>query len=139
MVLSKSSIWGEVTEVTERVSDVEGTLKEAEKKGILNLTAENLSIKFTEALKDANGVHIKGKNFDFDTEGLSIANAGKSMRNLLDEEGMEVTRDGESILSATKDGVNAIDLTARQYLVIGENARFEDYGTGRTACYWIGG
>lgn len=139
LVLSKSSIWGEVTEVTERVSDVEGTLKEAEKKGILNLTAENLSIKFTEALKDANGVHIKGKNFDFDTEGLSIANAGKSMRNLLDEEGMEVTRDGESILSATKDGVNAIDLTARQYLVIGENARFEDYGTGRTACYWIGG
>ena len=139
LVLSKSSIWGEVTEVTERVKDVEGILETAEKNGILDLTAENLSIKFTEKLNNADGVHITGKNFDFNKKGLTIANEGFSMQNLLDEKGMEVTRDGEGILSATKDGVNAIDLTARQYLIVGENARFEDYGTGRTACFWIGG
>lgn len=139
LVLSKSSIWGEVTEVTERVKGVEGILETAEKNGILDLTAENLSIKFTEKLNNADGIHITGKNFDFNKKGLTIANEGFSMQNLLDEEGMEVTRDGEGILSATKDGVNAIDLTARQYLIVGKNARFEDYGTGRTACFWIGG
>ena len=93
----------------------------------------------TEKLNNADGIHITGKNFDFNKNGLTIANEGFSMQNLLDEEGMEVTRDGEGILSATKDGVNAIDLTARQYLIVGKNARFEDYGTGRTACFWIGG
>lgn len=139
LVLKNSGITGTVSDIDERVKDVEGTLVSAEKKGIFDLTAENLSIKFTEKLNNADGVHITGKNFDFNKKGLTIANEGFSMQNLLDEEGMEVTRDGEGILSATKDGVNAIDLTARQYLIVGKNARFEDYGTGRTACFWIGG
>ena len=44
------------------------------------------------------------------------------------------------ILSAGTSGVNALNLTARQYLLIGSNCVFEDYGNNneRTACYYIG-
>ena len=64
------------------------------------------------------------------------------MQNLLTNRGMYVNRDDESILAADNEGVNAINLRARKYLIIGANSRFEDYSNGtdehRTACYYIG-
>lgn len=55
---------------------------------------------------------------------------------------MYVTRSEEEILTANNEGVNAINLTARQYLIIGKNSRIEDYTNGtdgnRTACFYIG-
>ena len=62
------------------------------------------------------------------------------MHNTLNHEGMYVRKNNEEeILTADKDGVNAINLTARKYLTIGNNARFEDYQTNRTACFYVGG
>ena len=43
------------------------------------------------------------------------------------------------MLTANKDGVNATNLKAITYLIIGERSRFENYGTDRTGCFWIGG
>jgi len=43
---------------------------------------------------------------------------------------------------ANKDGVDAKDLHAKTYLIIGEGegrSRFEDYSPNRTGCFWIGG
>ena len=48
-----------------------------------------------------------------------------------------------NVLTATDDGVDAINLTAHNYLTIGRNSRFEDYpdphnhNMTRTACYLI--
>ena len=33
----------------------------------------------------------------------------------------------EAILTADDEGVDALNLTARQYLIVGQNSRFEDY------------
>jgi len=46
----------------------------------------------------------------------------------------------EMVLSARVDGVNALNLTSRQYLIVGTNSRFEDYGSNneRTGCFYIG-
>lgn len=137
--ITEGSIFGSVSEINNRIDGIDDTLETAKKEGIFDLTAEGLSLKFTQALQNAQGVHITGTGFHFDREGLSISNEGQSMKNLLDEAGMKVTRDGTAILTATKDGVKARDLTAGQYLIVGENARFEDYGTGRSACFWVGG
>lgn len=137
--ITEGSIFGSVSEINNRIDGIDDTLETAKKEGIFDLTAEGLSLKFTQALQNAQGVHITGTGFHFDREGLSISNEGQSMKNLLDEAGMKVTRDGTEILTATKEGVKARDLTAGQYLIVGENARFEDYGTGRSACFWVGG
>ena len=33
----------------------------------------------------------------------------------------------------------AVDLHASTYLMVGGRSRFENYGTDRTGCFWIGG
>lgn len=80
--------------------------------------------------------------YTFNADGLTIHKSGEEMQNLLDNTGMYVTRSGEDILTANNEGVTAINLHARQYMIVGANSRFEDYGSGstinRTACYYIG-
>jgi hypothetical protein len=64
------------------------------------------------------------------------------MKNVIDNTGMYVTRSGDEILTANHEGVNAVNLHASTYLIIGADngrSRFEDYGTNRTGCFWIGG
>lgn len=79
--------------------------------------------------------------YSFTKDGLHISKSESNMENLLDESGMYVKRDGEVILQANDDGVKAVDVTVRNYLVVGEHARFEDYTSGtdsrRTACFWL--
>lgn len=64
------------------------------------------------------------------------------MANLLTHTGMSVTRSEEDVLTANNGGVIAINLTAKQYLIVGANSRFEDYSNGtdtkRTACFYVG-
>ena len=73
----------------------------------------------------------------FDQNGLSIHRTGSQMENLLDDTGMYVNRSGSLVLRANDEGVAAVDVTVKNYLIMGEHARFEDYNNGRTACFWI--
>lgn len=83
-----------------------------------------------------------------DGSAVRIARSGSNMENKLNEKGMYVLRDpGTSnetvMLRADAEGVVATDVSVRNYLMMGEHARFEDYTNGadskRTACFWIGG
>ena len=89
----------------------------------------------------SNGVEsvTTSTGYTFDKDGLNISKSGEEMQNLLDNTGMYVNRDTENILTANNEGVNAINLTARQYLTIGDNSRLENYKTKRTACFYVGG
>lgn len=79
--------------------------------------------------------------YTFSDEGLKISKAGEEMENRLDNTGMYVERSGEVILQADHKGVVATDVKVRNFLVIGDHARFEDYSDGiddkRTACFWL--
>lgn len=81
--------------------------------------------------------------YTFNANGLTIYKVGEEVKSLLDNTGMRVTRSDEEVLTANNVGVSAINLTAKQYLIVGANSRFEDYDTGsgskRTACFYIGG
>lgn len=80
--------------------------------------------------------------YRLDSEGLKISRSGEEMSNLLDNTGMYVKRGSDEILTANNEGVNAVNLHAKTYLIVGEGegrSRFEDYGSDRTGCYWIGG
>ena len=124
------------------------------------ITAEvgNVEGRLTQVEQDKNGLVVRVQNLEnadisvdhvttttgytFDKDGLSIYKSGHEMKNLLDNTGMYVTRSGEEILTANNEGVSAINLTARQYLIVGSNSRFEDYtpvsGSKRTACFYVG-
>ena len=75
--------------------------------------------------------------FTFKEDGLHISKSDSDMENTLDETGMYVSRNGDDILRANDDGVLAVDVTVRNYLVVGNHARFEDYPNNRTACFWL--
>lgn len=83
--------------------------------------------------------------FTFNAEGLTIYESGKDIENKLNNEGMQVSRisgdESTPILTANTDGVDALNLRSRQFLIIGDNSRFENYNNGteanRTACFHI--
>lgn len=78
----------------------------------------------------------------FGADGLNISKSGDLINNTLDHTGMYVKANNEDILKANKDGVDAKNLHAKTYLIIGKDdgrSRFEDYGIDRTACFWVGG
>lgn len=80
--------------------------------------------------------------YRLDANGLHISKSGQGIDNNIDHTGMYVKSGGENILTANYKGVDAVNLHAKTYLIIGGDdgrSRFEDYGTNRTGCYWIGG
>ena len=92
-----------------------------------------------QAIQD-NGVSKvqTGMGYTFDDSGLHIARQGEQMENRLDNTGMYVTRGGQTVLQANDDGVEAVDIKVRNYLVVGRS-RLETYENDRTACFYISG
>ena len=113
-----------------------------EKIATLSITPEAVDIKISQALSGVDSIETS-TGYTFDKDGLNIHKDGEEMHNTLDNKGMYVRRNNTNVLVADSEGVNAINLTARQYLIIGNNARFEDYTNGsdtrRTGCFYIGG
>lgn len=103
------------------------------------MSAEDIQIQIQSEL--ANGVDkvITSTGFTFDEVGLTVSKSGSEMETTITEDGMTVYRDEEAVLTANNIGVDAVNLHAKTYLIIGENSRFEDYGSSRTGCFWIGG
>lgn len=103
--------------------------------------ADGISIQVQSIINDGASKVTTGMGYTFDDEGLKIQRPGEQMQNKLDDTGMEVSRSGEVMLRADKDGVLATDVTVRNYLIVGDHARFEDYSNGtdtkRTACFYI--
>lgn len=78
--------------------------------------------------------------FTFNQDGLTISKSNVDITTDISEDGMRVSKDGQVVLTADNNGVEALNLHASTYLIIGENSRFEDYDNGsRTGCFWIGG
>lgn len=125
--------------ITMQVSEVDGRVTSLEE------NADSLTIRVTSLEeRDTEVDHVTTTTgYTFGADGLNIHKSGEEMTNLLDNTGMYVSRSDENILVANNEGVNAINLTARQYLIVGENSRFENYSDGtdtqRTACFYIGG
>ena len=128
-----------ISALAERTDTLEGGLADVKKTAELAITPENVDIKISEAINGIDGASVKETGYTFDKDGLNIHKSGEEMHNTLNNKGMYVKRNGTDVLVADNEGVNAINLTARQYLIVGNNARFEDYQSNRTACFYIGG
>lgn len=127
-----------VSETTTMYGDVAGLKSSVTNLSEIVMTPEEVEVKISTAVEGIDSV-TTSTGYRFDKDGLNIHKQGEAMHNTLDNKGMYVRRDNEDILVADSDGVNAINLTSRQYLIVGENARFENYANNRTACFYIGG
>lgn len=126
-------------DITKTVNDA---VTELSNKVEMKLDADAVSIIVEKEI--ANGVdRVETKaGYVFDENGLNISKSGDEMTNLLDNTGMYVKKSGTDILTANNKGVQATDLHAKTYLIVGKGdgrSRFEDYGIDRTGCFWIGG
>lgn len=127
-----------INALVSRTDALEGGLSEVTKKAELIISPEAVDIKISTAIDGIDSVKTS-TGYTFDEKGLNIHKDGEEMHNTLDNTGMYVRRNDTDILVANNDGVNAINLTARKYLIVGNSARFEDYPNNRTACFYIGG
>ena len=103
------------------------------------VTPEDVSIMISKEVTRGTQSVTTTTGFVFDEEGLTISKSDSEMETLITEDGMTVSRSGSAVLIANNEGVRAKNLHATTYLIVGDNSRFEDYGGGRTGCFWIGG
>lgn len=136
---------GRIGKLELTVEGIRGQVSQLDPDGVkqrlstLEQSADGLKLT-VETIQNDGASKIKtGMGYTFDDSGLQIARQGQQMMNLLDNTGMYVTRNGQTVLQANDRGVVAADVSVRNYLIVGSHARFEDYATGRTACFYLGG
>jgi len=108
----------------------------------VSLKMDSNSVNIAIEKRVSNGVDKVVTNttgYVFDDNGLSISKSDSEISTIITDDGMRVYKDREAVLVADNKGVKAEDLRATTYLIIGSHSRLEDYGNGRTACFWIGG
>lgn len=130
-----------ITTIENDVDTLESSVTTLSEEVEMKVDASAVSIAVKKEL--ANGVdRVETETgYVFDSDGLTISKSGEQMENVIDNTGMYVTRSGYEILTANDEGVNATNLHASTYLIIGADegrSRFEDFGTNRTGCFWIG-
>lgn len=126
---TNSSIEGINEEIAKLYNEVES-----------KMTEEAFEIAVNKKLKeDGTTKVVTSTGFKFDESGLRVSKLNSEMETTITEDGMRIYKDGDEVLTADNTGVNAKNLHATTYLIIGTNSRFEDYNSNRTGCFWIGG
>lgn len=138
-----SEILGLIDDSRKKVDSVASELHDEIKQTATELSRDTESINIAVKQITDNGVdRVETKTgYTLDHDGLTISKSGEEMTNLLDNTGMYVKRGNDNILTANNKGVDAVNLHAKTYLIVGEGdgrSRFEDYLTDRTGCFWIG-
>lgn len=126
-------------QVGEGLEGLNGEVQELTKKVEAAMTDEEVRLEISTQL--ANGVTrvTTTTGYTFNEDGMTVSKSGSNLSTTITEDGMTVSRDEEVVLTANNEGVQAEDLHATTYLIIGVNSRFEDYDNyTRTGCFWIG-
>ena len=63
----------------------------------------------------------------FSKDGLAFTHSDSSITTTINNAGLTINNFNTELLRVDQDGVNAENLTARTYLVVGRNSRFEDF------------
>lgn len=140
--MTTDSIISSVKRVEEQIDGSLDGLEEELEEIITNkveaaLTPDNLKITVEQILENGVDKVYTSTGYSFDADGLKISKSGSEMESILDEDGLKVYRNNTEVLTADNTGVNGINMTVRQYLIVG-GSRFEAYGSDRTGCFWVG-
>lgn len=131
-----------VSDLTQIISSTNGEVMEAKEQiASLALHSDALEIKIGQVVNDGTS-RVSNTTGTFNEDGLQIDSTDSATKTQITPDGMTVLQksygDTAEVLTATSDGVNATNLHAKTYLIIGGRSRFENYGSNRTGCFWIG-
>jgi outer membrane murein-binding lipoprotein Lpp len=141
-----SGISSEVRTIKTNMDELTGKWEAtSEQVSTLTQTASDLNLRFQKI--DQNGVSqvVTETGFTFDRAGMTVDSTDSQTKTQVTPDGMTVynknTKTGlpEEVLTAKSSGVDATNLRANTYLIVGGRSRFENYGNDRTGCFWIGG
>lgn len=106
------------------------------------MTEEEVVITVRKEMLNGTTKVATNTGYTLDDEGLTISKENAEMKTQITEDGMTVYRSEQAVLVANNEGVEAENLHASTYLIVGSFSRFEDYfntaGEERTGCFWIG-
>ena len=145
LYIETDGITATVNDAVTTLGDVSGKLYSAQEElSELKLTANQLDIQFQEISNNGVSKVYTETGFTFDREGMTVDSTDSPTKTQVTPDGMTVYKkdaEGEQseVLEATSEGVDATNLHAKTYLIVGGRSRFENYGTNRTGCFWIGG
>ena len=124
----------------ETVTNEQGELiQEIEKKVTQTLTEDDVKIVIQQALNDGSASLTTSTGYTFDKDGLTISKTDSELSTQITDNGMTISKNGEAVLIANNVGVDAANLHATTYIIIGQNSRFQDYmGGTRTGLFWVG-
>lgn len=123
----------------EAINTINENFETLSKQVAIKMSEDDVIIAIEQELSNGVDKVTTTAGYTFDANGLTISKSDSEISTQITEDGMTVSRGGEEVLRADNTGVQAEDLHATTYLIIGNNSRFEDYGTNRTGCFWIGG
>ena len=136
--LDQDSINASVTTITSRQDSTDDTIDELTSKVNASMTSDQVELIVQEELSDGVNKVTTSTGFTFNQDGLTVSKSNVDITTNITEDGMTVSKSGSVVLTANNEGVEALNLHATTYLIIGENSRFEDYDNGsRTGCFWI--
>ena len=109
------------------------------------MSSTDFEIKVKEVVQESGSSKVvtEETGYTFDKTGLTIDKTDSETKTQITEDGMTVyQKDGDAenaVLTANSSGVDAKNLHATTYLIVGGRSRFENFGNNRTGCFWIGG
>ena len=138
-----SSIIASVSDIQqttdEAITNINGDMETLTNRVNATMTAEDVTLEIQKELNNGVDKVTTSTGFTFNEEGLTVSKTDSEMKTTVTEDGMVVYRNEEAVLTANNVGVDAVNLSASTYLIIGKNSRFEDYADNRTGCFWVGG
>ena len=130
------------TTVNESLESISESIAELASQVELKMSAEDVTLEIKKEIANGAGKVETSTGYKFNDEGLTISKSDSAIATQITENGMGISDNDEVVLTANNSGVQAKDLHATTYLIVGANSRFEDYekdGEARTGCFWIGG
>ena len=107
----------------------------------LKMTSDDVKLEIQKEMSKGTNKVTTSTGFTFNQNGLNISKTDSEMKTQITEDGMKIYKNSEVMLTANNQGVDAKNLHATTYLIIGNNSRMEDFtenGSKRTAVFWIG-
>lgn len=137
--INTNAISASVEEIQKNMDTSNEDIETIKKQVETIITPEEMEIAIKKEMDNGAEKVITKTGFTFDEVGLTVSKTDSEMATTITEDGMIVYKNDEAVLTANNIGVDATNLHATTYLIIGNNSRFEDYGSSRTGCFWIGG
>lgn len=141
VVSNNETLTNRIENTEEQIDNANIQITQITNKVNAQLTPNDVRIEIEKVVQEQGEINsvTTATGYVFNESGLNISKADSEINTIISEDGMKIIKDTDTVLTANNTGVDAKNLHATTYLIVGVNSRFEDYdNNSRTGCFWIG-